>query len=117
MNTTLVKCSERAGENIPQWDGVLYGKMVVPFVDMTVKMFLWYQGEVREILGLGWVLGLHAGVGRSLLWRGAGPRLPRWFLPLRVAEQHGRHQGQRHRERRVRLRDGDAGLMRTQSFD
>lgn len=44
-NTTINKCSMRLGANMPQWDGPLWGKMVIPFVDMTVKGFLWYQGE------------------------------------------------------------------------
>lgn len=44
-NTTISKCSDRLGEDIPQWDGVLFGKLVVPFLDMTVKGFVWYQGE------------------------------------------------------------------------
>lgn len=44
-NSTVTQCSQRAGENVPQWDGPLWFKMVVPFVDMTVSSFLWYQGE------------------------------------------------------------------------
>ena len=27
------------------WNGQLFAKQVMPFVDMTVKGFLWYQGE------------------------------------------------------------------------
>ena len=34
-------CSQRTGENLPQWDGPLYGKQVLPYIDMTVKGFLW----------------------------------------------------------------------------
>lgn len=44
-NTTIGKCSQRAGENLPQWDGPLFGKFVMPYVDMTVKGWTWYQGE------------------------------------------------------------------------
>jgi len=42
-DTTIYSCSDRLGG--PQWNGHLYATMTVPFVDMTVKGFLWYQGE------------------------------------------------------------------------
>ena len=28
-----------------RWDSQLYGQQVLPFVDMTLKGWLWYQGE------------------------------------------------------------------------
>ena len=28
-----------------EWNGMLFAKMIMPFVDMTTKGFLWYQGE------------------------------------------------------------------------
>jgi hypothetical protein len=34
-NSTISQCTERTGEDIPQWDGVLFGKLVLPFVDMV----------------------------------------------------------------------------------
>jgi hypothetical protein len=45
QNITINKCTDRAGENIPYWDGELFGQQVLPFVDMTVAGFIWYQGE------------------------------------------------------------------------
>ena len=36
-NASIGVCSERAGENIPWWDGELFGQQILPFVDMTVK--------------------------------------------------------------------------------
>ena len=44
-DTTLTACSHRTGENSPEWNGRLYGKQTLPFVDMTIKGWLWYQGE------------------------------------------------------------------------
>ena len=37
----------QAGSTAPRsvWDGQLWAKMVMPFVDMTVKGWAWYQGE------------------------------------------------------------------------
>jgi hypothetical protein len=40
-DTTLTACSDRTGEASPEWNGRLYGKQTLPFVDMTVKGFLW----------------------------------------------------------------------------
>jgi hypothetical protein len=37
VNATINICSGRSGENIPWWDGQLYGQQTLPFVDMTVK--------------------------------------------------------------------------------
>jgi len=45
VNTTLDVCTDRSSENIPWWDGQLYGQQVLPFVDATVKGWVWYQGE------------------------------------------------------------------------
>eukprot|EP00038_Savillea_parva_P008384 m.176574 g.176574 ORF g.176574 m.176574 type:complete len:812 (-) comp14199_c0_seq1:171-2606(-) len=44
-NTTIAVCQNRSSENIPWWDGELYATQVIPFVDMTVKGWVWYQGE------------------------------------------------------------------------
>jgi hypothetical protein len=43
-DTTLTACSERTGETSPEWNGRLYGKQTLPFVDSTIKGWLWYQG-------------------------------------------------------------------------
>ncbi len=45
VNTTVAECSHLLGSNIPWWNGQLYGQQVLPFVDMSVKGWLWYQGE------------------------------------------------------------------------
>ena len=44
-NATINKCTNRSSENIPWWDGELFVQQVLPFVDMTVKGWVWYQGE------------------------------------------------------------------------
>ena len=44
-NASVNVCSDRSGMSVPWWDAQLYGTQVLPFVDMTVKGFLWYQGE------------------------------------------------------------------------
>lgn len=41
----LQVCSDRLGENIPWWDSQLYGQQIIPFVDMSVSGWIWYQGE------------------------------------------------------------------------
>ena len=56
-NASVAKCSFRFGsdgatgvdpEPAREWDSVLYAKQVVPFVDMTVKGWAWYQGDCTE---------------------------------------------------------------------
>lgn len=44
-DSSLLACSQRTGEASPEWNGRLYGKQTLPFVDMTVKGWAWYQGE------------------------------------------------------------------------
>eukprot|EP00040_Diaphanoeca_grandis_P010747 m.55043 g.55043 ORF g.55043 m.55043 type:complete len:828 (+) comp22015_c0_seq1:144-2627(+) len=44
-NNTINKCQNRTGEATPWWNAQLYGQQVLPFVDMTVKGWVWYQGE------------------------------------------------------------------------
>lgn len=53
-NITIGKCSNRSSENIPWWDGELFASQVIPFVDMTVKGWVWYQ--------VGWRPGAHGGL-------------------------------------------------------
>jgi hypothetical protein len=43
-NSTWI-CSDLAGSNIPWWNGQLFGQQVLPFVDFTIKGWVWYQGE------------------------------------------------------------------------
>ena len=45
LNTTLDVCTDRMSEDIPWWDAQLYGQQILPFVDATVKGWVWYQGE------------------------------------------------------------------------
>lgn len=45
VNSTVNVCSDRLAENLPWWNAELYGQQVVPFVDMTIAGWLWYQGE------------------------------------------------------------------------
>lgn len=45
MDTCFQVCQDRSGESSPEWNGQLFGKMTIPFVDMTVKGWVWYQGE------------------------------------------------------------------------
>jgi hypothetical protein len=42
-NATINKCTNRSSENIPWWDAELFSTQVIPFVDMTVKGWVWYQ--------------------------------------------------------------------------
>ena len=44
-NATINKCTNRLSENIKWWDSQLFATQVLPFVDMTVKGWVWYQGE------------------------------------------------------------------------
>ena len=44
-NSTINRCSARSGEKMPYWDSVRFAEQVLPFVDMTVKGWVWYQGE------------------------------------------------------------------------
>lgn len=44
-NHTINQCTQRLGENIPWWDSQLFGQQILPFVDMTIKGWVWYQGE------------------------------------------------------------------------
>lgn len=61
-STSIGKCSQRSGESTPWWDARLFATQVSPFVDMTVKGWLWYQGENN----MGGVMGnSDAGVGYS----------------------------------------------------
>jgi len=57
-NASVAKCSFRFGsdgatgvdpEPAREWDSVLYAKQVVPFVDLTVKGWTWYQGDCTAI--------------------------------------------------------------------
>lgn len=41
-NSTRQQCKQTAAGT---FDGMLYNEKVVPYLDMTVKGFLWYQGE------------------------------------------------------------------------
>ena len=51
VNTTTSACADLNSQNIPWWNAQLYGQQTLPFVDMTLKGWLWYQG-VRIILFL-----------------------------------------------------------------
>jgi hypothetical protein len=42
-NSTVNQCTQRTQEYYPWWDGQLYGQQILPFVDMTVAGFAWYQ--------------------------------------------------------------------------
>jgi hypothetical protein len=42
-DTTLTACSDRTGTASPEWNGRLYGKQTLPFVDSTIKGWLWYR--------------------------------------------------------------------------
>jgi len=53
-NTSISNCTFRSGSNgatgveteaSREFDAILYAKQVIPFVDMTVKGWTWYQGE------------------------------------------------------------------------
>lgn len=46
-NSSLHSCTQRAGENAQYWDAQLFATQVLPFVDFTVKGWLWYQGEAN----------------------------------------------------------------------
>jgi len=38
-------CANLNSQNIPWWNGQLYGVYMLPFVDTSIKGWLWYQGE------------------------------------------------------------------------
>ena len=40
-------CAASAGAGSPEWNGRLFARMIVPFVDMTTFGFLWYQVHHR----------------------------------------------------------------------
>ena len=42
-NTSIATCRNRTGGGA--YDGNLFGQMIIPFIDMTIKGWLWYQGE------------------------------------------------------------------------
>ena len=44
-NATIGHCTNRSGEDSPVWDGQLFAKLVLPFTDMTIKGWAWYQGR------------------------------------------------------------------------
>jgi len=44
-NSTIGKCSDISSQDVPWWNAQLFATQVTPFVDMTVKGFVWYQGE------------------------------------------------------------------------
>jgi hypothetical protein len=44
-SSSIGQCSQRSGQSMPWWDAHLFATQVSPFVDMTVKGWLWYQGE------------------------------------------------------------------------
>lgn len=44
-DSSLTACADRTGETSPEWNGRLFGKQTLPFVDSTIKGWLWYQGE------------------------------------------------------------------------
>jgi hypothetical protein len=47
-NATIGQCANRSGEATPVWDGQLFAKLVMPFTDMTVKGWAWYQGIISK---------------------------------------------------------------------
>jgi sialate O-acetylesterase len=46
-NATLHMCTQRVGEESPWWDAQLFATQVLPFADMTIKGWIWYQGEAN----------------------------------------------------------------------
>mmetsp|Transcript_21094 Transcript_21094/g.32442 ORF Transcript_21094/g.32442 Transcript_21094/m.32442 type:complete len:669 (-) Transcript_21094:939-2945(-) len=45
-NATIGKCKQRgSSDGALYWDAQLFSSQVLPFVDMTVKGWVWYQGE------------------------------------------------------------------------
>ena len=72
--------------SLRRWDSQLYGQQVIPFVDMTVKGWLWYQGENN----MGGTYGnAAAGVGYGCEqlelvrgWRAAWSAVPNTTDPL-----------------------------------
>jgi sialate O-acetylesterase len=44
-NSTINTCQNRSGVNVMYFDAELFARQVLPFVDMTVKGWVWYQGE------------------------------------------------------------------------
>lgn len=88
-NTTISRCKMRTGEDNPKWDGPLWGKMVVPFVDMTVKGFLWYQVRHHDVAIANncrekttWVVS-RATVSATL------DTVAKWLISLQPGEQIG----------------------------
>jgi hypothetical protein len=86
VNASISACTQRTGENIPWWDGQLFGQQILPFTDMTIKGWAWYQAENN----MGGVKGnAAAGVGygceqRELVrsWRAVWSSVPNTTDPM-----------------------------------
>lgn len=48
-NSSLHSCTQRVGEDSQYWDAQLFATQVLPFIDTTVKGWIWYQGEANMI--------------------------------------------------------------------
>jgi hypothetical protein len=97
INHTIAACTDTAanvtGHDFGPWGNAqVFGSQVIPFVDMTIKGFVWY----RE-----WEGG-ERGVTRTSLCHRTCSLLSAARL-LRGREQHGLYEGQQRRGRRLQL--------------
>lgn len=117
VNTSdyVYSCSNRTGETSPEWNGMLTAKMILPFVDMTTKGWVWYQ--VRDACRSAVVLA-PAPFARQCPSACALRTLPcataRFFrrqhrLVATGREQHGRNQGQQRCQCGLQLRAAQLG--------
>lgn len=52
VNTTeiMYSCANRTSATPNKWDGMLFARMILPYVDMTTKGFAWYQVSRTRVL-------------------------------------------------------------------
>ena len=76
-DTTLTACSQRTGEASPEWNGRLYGKQTLPFVDSTIKGWLWHVVHPRHATALLCSLRVRHRCARVLMFSFG----PHWQVP------------------------------------
>lgn len=105
-DTTLTACSDRSGEASPEWNGRLFGSQTLPYVDMTIKGFLWYQVCMPPICIAPSLVVAEDTAGVMVGWGcvdGWGDDTTLTHVALVGGKQHGRHKGQCRCKRRVQL--------------
>jgi hypothetical protein len=85
-NTTTAACTDLNSQNIPWWNGQLYGVYIYMFTDFSLKGWLWYQGEnnMGGVKGNSLNNNGYACAMRQLIrgWRAAWSKVPGTTDPL-----------------------------------